>query len=291
MQMVPVDQWARADAQKITAGANVGFPLEGYQISLQWTRFALEQMQTTELATQFIAAQDADVKNLQLQLKTAIFTPTNSTYIDKFVNGLLLPVKAFLNADGQPIPLGPNGEIFNAGTHTHYLGVSSAGAPTNAEVKALIEHVIEHYAAGQMILNINRQEETKVRAFADFNPFYDNRLTVATTVTRGTANLDPIALYNRPIGIMDGAVVWVKPWVPAGYMFAHLNGAPKPLVMRERMTGSGGLRLMAENENFPLRASTMAREFGVGVWSRPNGAVLDTVTGSSTYTIPTITVT
>ena len=65
-----------------------------------------------------------------------------------------------------------------------------------------------------------------------------------------------------------------------------MRGAPKPLVMRTPTMGGGGLRIMAANEQFPLRAETMQREFGIGVWNRSNGAVLDTTTGAGTYTTP-----
>lgn len=290
MVMQAVDEWGVADSQKLTAGANIGFPLRGYQVTIQWTRWALETMMTSELAAQFTGAQDADVKNIQLQLKTAIFSSTNTTFLDKLVNNLALPVKAFLNADGAPIPLGPNGEVFNGSTHTHYLGVATGGSPLVSEVTALIETVIEHYATGQPLLYINRAQETAVRGMTGFYPYFDNRLTVATTLTKGDAALNPIALYNRAIGILDGAEVWTKPWIPAGYMFAYMNNGSKPLVRRVRANTNAGLRIMADNEQFPLRANTMAREFGVGVWNRPNGAVLDCTTGSSTYTIPTITV-
>jgi hypothetical protein len=291
MVMLPADQFSRVDAQKLTAGSNIGFPLAPYQVSLQWTRFSLERMQTNELAVQFTAAQDADIKNLQLLLKTAIYTPTAYTFVDNLVNGLLLPVKPFLSADSQPIPLGPNGEVFNAATHTHYLGVASAGAPTQAEVYSAIETVIEHYATGQPTVAINRADETKIRAFAGFQPYFDSRVSAASTITRGTAGLDPIALYNRAIGILDGAEIWVKPWAISGYAFTWMRGAPKPLVIREEPNAPAGLRMMADNEQFPLRANTMQRVTGVGVWNRPNGSVLDMATGSSTYTIPAVTVT
>jgi len=286
MQMDEMDEWGVPDAQKVAAGANIGYPLRIYGITLQWTRWTLEKLMTQELVAAFTAAQDADVKNLQKQLKKAIFTPTNSTFQDKLTNGLLVPVKAFLNADGQPVPLGPNGEVFNASTHTHYVGCATANAPTEGECKALIETVIEHYATGQPIIMINRAQEPLFRGFASFAPYYDNRVTVATTITRGTAELDPIALYNRPIGIFDGAVVWVKPWMSSGYFFAHMMGSDKPMRMRQQQP----LRIMADNEQFPLRANTMARVMGIGIRNRANGAVLDTTSGSGTYTAPAITV-
>jgi hypothetical protein len=290
MQMVEVDEYGVADSQKIPAGANIGFPLRPYQVTLQWTRFALEQMMTQELAAQFTAAQDADVKNLQYQLKKTIFTPTDYTFVDKLVNGLNLPVRPFVNADSEAIPVGPNGEVFTASSHTHFLGVTTASTPLVADVTALIETVIEHYATGQAYLFINRAQEATVKAYTGFQAYYDNRVTVARDITFGNAPLDPIALYNRAIGILDGAEVWTKPWCPAGYFFAFMDNGSKPLCLRERANGTSGLRIMADNEQFPLRANTMQREMGIGVWNRTNGAVLDGVTGGGTYTVPTITV-
>jgi len=289
MIMQKVDEYARVDAQKVPAGANIGFPLDPYQISLQWTRWYMEKAMVSELAAQFIAAQDADIKNLQSLLKQAVFSPTNYSFVDKYDKGLLLPVKAFLNADGAVVPLGPNGEVFNAATHTHYIGCGTANAPTAGEVKALIETVIEHYATGESFLFLNRAQEPIVRGFtADFFPFYDAAVTVALTAQRGDAALDRTALYNRAIGRLNSCEVWVKPWVPAGYMFTWMRGAPKPLVMRTPLgAGGGGLRIMAANEMFPLRAETMQREIGVGVWNRSNGAILDATTGGGTFTVPT----
>jgi hypothetical protein len=292
MQMVKVDEWARADAQKVTAGANIGFPLDPYQVSVQWTRFALERMMTQELAAQTTAALDSDLKNTQLLIKTAIFPTLDSTFIDKLGNGLILPIRPFLNADADPVPIGPNGEVWPPSTHTHYKGVATANTPTVGEVKSIIETVIEHYAAGQPLLYINKAQESTIRGYtADFAPYYDSRLTVATTQTRADGSLDPVALYDRAIGILDGAEVWTKPWMPIGYMFSFLRNSMKPLVMRVPAVGATGLRLMADNETFPLRAQTMQRVTGVSVWNRPNGAVLDCVTGSNTYTVPALSVT
>ena len=291
MQLVRMDQWARPDAQKVTAGSNVGFPLEFFGMSLQWTRWALERMRTDELAAQVTGAMDADLKNIQLLFKTALFTPTNSTFVDKLSGTFLqLPIKALVNADGAPLPVGPNGEVYNASTHTHYLGVATGGIPLVSEVAALIETVIEHYASGQPLLYINRAQETTVRAMAGFAQYFDNRVTAATTITRGDGELNPVAIYNRPIGILDGAEVWTKPWIPAGYMLAFMDNGLKPLAWRGPEVGSGEFRLLAENEQYPLRAQSWGREIGVAVWNRPNGSVLDCTTGGGTFTQPVLTV-
>jgi hypothetical protein len=125
MAMDEVDEFGRADAQKIPGGVTVGFPLRLFQESVQWTRKFMQNATTTELAAQFTAAQDAHILRLQRQIKRAIFTATNYTFTDKLVDNVDLAVKAFVNADSASIPNGPNGETFDGTSHTHYIGFNS----------------------------------------------------------------------------------------------------------------------------------------------------------------------
>jgi hypothetical protein len=288
MAMDPVDQMGRADAQKVTAGVTVGFPLRKYQASLQWNRDYFEVTTAQELAAQFQAARDADILAVTRELKRAIFTPTNSSFVDVLIDSVTLPVKAFVNADSAALPVGPNGETFNGATHTHYLGTASFVA---SDLSALIFTVIEHYGRGNPVVLINRAQEAAVRAFTGFNPYFDMRIQPADTTQRAVGSLDQTNLYNRAIGVFDAgsgaAEVWVKPWVPANYICCYLRGVAVPLVRRIRNAARGALRLVADNENFPLRAQTLEREFGVGVWQRTAAAVL--YTAGTPYVAPTIT--
>lgn len=283
MVMDELSEFGTPDAQKISAGTTVGFPLRKYGLAWQGTLNYFKVATGQEVAEQFVAAQDADLQAIRREIRRAIFTPTNSTFVDRLVAGVSLPVKALVNADSAALPVGPNGETFNAATHTHYLATASLAA---ADLIALIETVIEHYANGQAIVFINRAQEAAVRALTGFVGYLDSRIIPATTANVGRGALDPNMIYNRAIGIFNGAEIWVKPWVPSSYMFAYLNGVPKPLCMRTRneRAGSGDLVLEFEDEEHPLRARVMAREFGFGVWSRTNGAVL--YTGGGSYTAP-----
>jgi hypothetical protein len=56
--------------------------------------------------------------------------------------------------------------------------------------------------------------------------------------------------------------------------------------MRERFAGTGDLVIAAEDEEYPLRARSLEREMGVGVWNRQNGAAL--YLSNATYAIPVI---
>lgn len=282
MQMDEIDQWGTPDAQKIAAGSPVSFPMKLYGLAVQWNRKFMQTATAQELAEQFVAAQDADLNAIIREIKRAIFTPTNATFNDKLVDNVALAVKALVNADGAPLPLDPNGNAFNAATHTHYLATGTLAA---ADLTALVLTVIEHFANGEAVVYINQAQEGAIRGFAGFAPYVDARIVQPTTAAATTTPLDLINIYNRAIGLFGGAEIVIKPWVPAGYLFCYLRGQPVPLAMRVRLAGGGNLEIAAEDEAHPLRARVLEREFGIGVWNRTNGAVL--YTGGATYVAPT----
>lgn len=288
MVMNKIDEFGRSDAQKLAAGVTVGFPLELNDINLQWTRTFFENATGAEIAAQVQGAIDAHHNAVIRDIKLAIFTPTNTNnYIDRRVDNVALQIKALVNADSAAIPVGPNGESFDGVTHTHYLA-RAGGSLVASDVVSLLNTVREHFGTGTQYLYINQAQEATVRGFtANFTAYLDARIIGATNANQAQGRLDPTNMYNRAIGIFDGAEVWVKPWVPANYMFSWVDGAPVPLVMRERRIGSFMLRLMAEDERHPLRARAWEAEYGIGVWTRTNGAVL--YTGGTTYTAPVIT--
>lgn len=284
--MQELDQWGQGDAQKVTAGVSVDFPLRRYGDSLQWTRQWMMSNTVAQLAAEVSAIMDADRLNFIKQVKRAIYFPTNTTFIDKLgmPAGISLNIKAFLNADSAGIPVGPNGEVFVGSSHTHYLATASMIA---ANLAALILTVQEHYNTGVPIVYVSSTDEAAVRALTGFVPAVDPRLIQATTVTRPAQGLDMANLYDRFIGYFGAAELYVKPTAIAGYLFAYVQGQPAPLVMRvPTFGGLDQLSLMAEDERYPLRARTYERQFGVSVWQRMGGAVL--YTGSGTYAAPSL---
>ena len=287
MNMETVDEGGSPDAQKISAGATVGFPLRLYGIALQWTRKYLQNATVAEIAAQTIAARDAHIRAADREIKRAIFGSANFTFVDVLIDGVSLAVKRLLNADSAPIPQDPNGNSFNAATHTHYLATA---ALVVADLVSLVETVTEHFGNGEARVYINRAQEAAVRALAGFVPYTDARIVSADNVTRALGSLNANLLYNRAIGIFTSggvtAEIWVKPWPPASYMFSYIAGAEKPLRRRTRAAGSGGLVLQAADEAHPLRAQSFDAEFGIGVFERRNGAVL--YTGGGAYVVPTI---
>lgn len=287
MTMTETSEMGRPDAQKVAPGAVAGFPMRSYQGSIQWTRKYFLNASVAEVMGQVTAMTDADRNRVILEIKRALFTPTNYTFEDHLVdhlNQIPLAIKALLNADGLGIPAGPNGEIFDGTTHTHYLATASLVV---ANLVAALETVLEHYSAGEAVIYINRAQETVVRGLAGFNALIQANIVPATTAPAILSpRFDTIQLYNRQIGDFNGAEVWVKPWVPSGYIVIWIRNQPKPMVIRSRTATSNQLVLAIEDEKYPLRARTYEREFGVGIWNRMAASVL--YTGGGTYTAPTL---
>ena len=271
-------------------GTDIGWPLRAYQVALQWTRLFFEEKTLAEFTKQFDAITTGDVKRLEREIKRAFFRPTNYTFVDKRVDYVSLPVKALVNADGAPIPRDQFGNSFDGSTHTRFLGT---GSLADANVQALVDTVIEHGTNGQVVIYCNRAQEASIRVMASFDPYPPELIrpgggSTADVAIGGTERY--FELDDRPIGVWDGAiVVWTKPWVPANYILCLALDSPggKPLRFRtKRGAGKGDLRLMANDEQYPLRANLFQREYGIGVWNRTSAAVL--YTANATYAAPTL---
>lgn len=286
--MQEMDQWGSPDAQKVTAGVTVGFPLRRYGDALQWTRQAQMVMSVDQLAAEVDAIATADRRNIIRAAKVAIFNSANASFVDKLGGGpsnppnVTLALKALVNNDGANLPVGPNGETF-ATSHTHYLANATL---TAAAVLNAIVTVQEHYNQGVPVIYISSTDETAFRALTGFVADVDARIVQPQTATYTTTPVNIANMYDRRIGLFNGAEVWIKPWMIANYLFVYVRGAPVPLVMRVPERGSPDLELVYDDERHPLRARGYQRMFGVSVWNRTNGAVLQFNNG--TYQIPSI---
>lgn len=278
------NEYSIPQAQKsAVTGDNLGFPLIGWQTGLQWTRKYFARKTVQEIAEEMQGVTDGDIDNIYGKIRKAIFTPTDYNFVDVEVDNYVIPVKAFFNADGMFIPPDQFGNTFDGNTHTHYLATDTL---TAANVQALVDTVMEHVNTGTCVVYINRGNETAVRALTGFIPYNDARIIPANNTVQARETLTPNNVNNRAIGLLAGAEIWVKPWIPANYMFAFNPTVAKPLAYRVPENESGDLALEFTDEQYPLRAESFDRVFGIGVWRRQNGAVL--YFGGSTYVTPTL---
>lgn len=288
MTMIEGDQYSRPDVQKMAPVPTImGFPLKRKQVGWQVTRDFMTNKTLGDLEQLATGTMDADKRDMMTTIRTTLFNPVNNTsYVDRLVDGAPFPVRSFVNADGAYIPPDQYGQTFNPATHTHFLGATTANVPSTADMDALLGTVVEHYNFGTPVFYINRGQENTFRGFTGkFYPYADPRVTYGFNQDRALGKtLDNMDIYNRAIGIYGQSEVWIKPWVPAGYVFCFNPSAPKPLRMRTRNAQNSGLHVAAELEIYPLRAQFMEREYGMAVYERTNGACLDTI--HTTYTAP-----
>jgi hypothetical protein len=283
--MTPVDEYGRAPTQKLGPNGQVAFPLGLYQFAIGWTRTWEQEKTPADYARATIAAEIAHRKRIINEIKRALLLSANYAFVDDLVDNIPFTIRRLTNADSQPIPLGPNAEVFDGTTHTHYLATAAFSA---TDANALINTVVEHGHGGQVRVYINKGQEAAWRALTGFQPYLDARLVLGTQANQvGSPRLDLTRLDNRAIGIFGSAEIWVKPWMPSNYALAFDVAYPgKPLALRERVAGSMDLKIAAEIDAHPLVARYMESKFGLGAWQRTNGAVLYSAGGS--YTDPVI---
>jgi hypothetical protein len=288
VDMIDADEFSRPDVQKSQESpTGLGIPLYGKQIAWGVTRLFMQNRTVGDLDQLLTNITDADKRDLLKTIRRTLFNPTNNTsYVDRRFDkasfSTTFPIRAFLNADSATIPRSPYGASFDSSTHTHFLGTSSFA---NTDLDAGINTVNEHYLTGVPRIYISKSVETTVRGFTGFYPYYDARLRVGDNTTAAlNQNLDMTNTEDRAIGVYGPAEVFVKYWVPSGYVFFYNASAPKPLGMRTRDAMQGNLHVAADLEIYPLRAQFMEREYGLAVIERTNGACL--LTSNATYSAP-----
>jgi hypothetical protein len=286
LEFQEADEFTRSHTQKVITGSVVEFPLKAFQASIGWTAQFFRNKSVADLAATQVAAKAGHVQSILSALKRAVYGASNYVWNDYRVDGIDLQVRRFLNADGEAIPMGPNGEIFDPLTHSHYL---FSNGLTNAAAIALVSTVVEHHQDGQPIVFINTADEAAWRALADFKPYIDSRLSIPTASSTPLTRLNPFRANDRAIGLFGAAEVWVKPWALSNYAFCtDTRSELKPLVIRTRSGSGPVLDTVGTNVLFPQQAEYMESEYGVGTWTRTNGAVLYHAGGAVAYVSPVI---
>jgi hypothetical protein len=274
---VEADEFTRAHTQKALTGSVVEYPLRGYQFAIGWTQAFFENKSVADMAATFAGVQRGHFSSVRRSIQRSLFQATNYTFNDYRVDKMDLAVKRLVNADGADIPEGPNGETFNAATHTHYLATA---ALTNNDAKALVATVQEHARDPRPVIYINTADEDAWRALTDFKAYTDVRLHPNANVsTEPVKRLDPFPANDKPIGIIRAAEVWLKPWAITSYPLC-IDTNRRPLAMRLRKGNTLGLKTAAKLGMFPLYAEYMESEFGFGAWDRTAAAVLYTAGGA-----------
>lgn len=330
VNMMQLDAGGIPTAQKVyVIGSNQGWPLRRFGIGLQWNNEYWAQKDMKQFANQLEAILTADKKLLASRIRRAFLKSTGETFVDFLKDQMPLPVKPLINADGTAIPPNPYGVTFDNSNHTHYMYCGSGNADSGSaaftdtgntawnnsstaaskahNLDAMLANLREHYTDGSNIFLVS---QTEAAFFAPANGngsqipgFQKAEYTVIKPsqnrdVLQGLGFYNPENSYDRFIGVYDGTEVWVKPWVPAGYVLLFNVSAPKPLQVRVNDTtglpgttvngsnsmGGGDLRMVFEYQPYPLYAQAMVRDFDVAASTERQNGVAMFVNSASAYT-------
>jgi len=280
---VEVDEYGQSPTQKDVPGYFLGFPLKRIQFAIGWTKQWLKNAKAADVAVRNAIAQGAHLRRKRYELQKAIFTPTNYTFLDHLVDKAAIEVKAFVNADSKPIPNGPNGEVFDGATHTHFDGSATL---TAAAVTAQIADITEHRNGATVRIHINTADVATFEALAGFVKLPMPYIVPGTSADHSARPMDITKQDNRQIGWFNGAEVWTKPWVPPFYSVAVDIAAPqKPLVRRVEQSDRG-LHIAGEVESHPLQAEFAEWFYGFGAYNRLAVHVLKF--NNATYSAPAL---
>lgn len=283
--MVELDELGRAPTTRDVPSYLLGFPLRRLAFATGWSKQWEKNATPADYAIKNQGAQMADLRMARRLLKIALYNPTNVTYKDHLVDNAPVPVKAFVNADAQPIANGPNGELFDGTSHTHYTGAASLSAVT---LQALINNVAEHRNGVAIRVYLNYADVATVSALTGFIPLQVPYVSINMSANQvADPRLDISKLDNRMIGLFGQAEVWTKPWAVANYAVACDVAAPQKPLVRRVETNDQGLYIAAEVDAHPLRAQYIEHFYGFGAWNRTAVAVLQF--NNASYSAPTIT--
>lgn len=285
----------KPDDSKIVVEYPIGFPLTRHGNGIGYTRDWLASNSTKQLAAQYDAARSGDMLKIQSKIRRALYYPISrpvfnpdgtkntSAYVDRLqAPNVPLPLYPLLNADGNAVPIGPNGETFDPTTHQHYMASdwTSITDPSARDgiMQTACQNLIEHKITGGVMLAINSSDVSKVKALPEFQQRFDETVHVGIGVTYAEGDLDILNFNNRCIGTYLGFEVWVKPWTFPGYIVPMATGddeAGRLMVWRTRKDGLwADFNFREQGVSFPLIDNVMTRDGDCSVWMRHLAVVL-----------------
>jgi len=291
IRMVRGNEYSNPLVSKVRTGTTMGFPLEKSEAAVQWTTRALEEMSLAKFQLTVRAILLGDVADFRTTLMNAIFNPTNDEdYEDYMVDYRSIPIYAFLNGDGKPVPAAIDGTLFDPDTHNHYMYATELD---RTAVRSALTNLREHGTSGRVRIFISNAFVQAFFNFASDGSFYAFPQANVVDPNRAYAvgeTLDFENQYNRNIGYFDGALVTVRSWVPQKYLVVADLGQPgdKPLAYRVMPGGRNAeLGLRYEHRTYPLHAEVFDRYYGIAPWQRHKVVVLYIDSAATEYVAPT----
>lgn len=284
-EMMESDEFSRGVAGVAGGGSDVAYPLRKFDVNVGWTYDYLKEATPADIARAIQGIQKAHLQKIRLEVRRALYKPTNYTFNDNLIDQAALAVKRLYNADSVPIAEGPYGATFDGATHTHY---NANATLTEAALDAAIDDVQEHFSESSIAIITTSTNVSDFEGLASYESLRGNLNVPAEDADRPIQRIDATVTDNRIVGTYRGRFnVWTKPWALDNYALVLNVAGDRPLKRRQRRQSSlRGLRMRNMDETLPMRVESFESEFGFGAWDRAAAAVLQFDNG--TYQDPAI---
>ena len=280
--MQTASEFSRPGAIKRSGEIDVAYPIEDARDQIAVSDIALAYMNGAQLDAHVQSVQTRYVNWKRYHILRSLLNKTNETFSDPMRGSLTIRRLANGDSTNYPPVIGSASEA----TENHYSGINNATISDSYNPFALASaDLSEHFGEGQKVSFINSAQEANTKALTDF---YD---AVPQYVTFGAdkdfATINGVMAPGRFIGSANQMAIFVWDWVPSGYTIHLDTNQPKPLKRRLDVPESlRGLRLVANQTEFPLNESFWRAREGFGVANRLNGVAIQ-ITASTSYTTPT----
>lgn len=285
---------AQSMAVKANGGWDVAFPLEDFGAQYGGDDVALAYMTLPELDMHLQTIRNQDIATRRDEILRALFVNTARTFLDNtnYTQTPELTIQPLANGDTVVYPpvLGSNDEA----QENHYIESNYAATdidddndPYGLARNELEEHFGAPTGFGNVVSFIHPDEVPETQLMSEFIPVPDNMIRMGADAD--IPSMLP-TVPGRIIGRVNGAWVSEWRWIPSGYTLNIDLDAPPPLMERIDPPETGlqpGLRLVSENQSFPMQMSHYRNRFGIGVANRLNGVVIELANGGG-YTVPVV---
>ena len=288
-------------AKKATSSWDVAFPLESWGAGLSADRVAWAYMTLADLDRHLNSVFMANANTVRREILRALFNNTAATFSDPLRGDLT--IQRLANNDGTVYPPVLGSDVDTTGYNAYlasgyvYTAIDNTHNPIPTIVNSLEQFFGTPTGGSPVVVFCNNEESPYFEALTEFVPFTLN--TVIPGDDRDTVNVgsiprevfdpsDPRRNTWRVLGTINGAVIVEWRAIPATYLLGIHVEAPKPIIQRIDLAGTGltpGLQLVKTNDVTPFTSSYYDNRFGMGVGNRLNGVVMQLTAGG--YTVPT----
>jgi len=281
----------RSDDVRPSGSYDVAYPVYDFGDAFEYNDVDFAYMSPQEFQDYIDGVIARSNNTYRFEVLTRLFKNTTTTFTDDQWGSLTVQPLA-ITSDGVVYP--PLQGAAAEATAQHYLesgytvaNISDTNNPIKTNADLLISTFGRRTGGIPIATLIDTASRSYIEALSDFVPVQPTGVRSGDAADWSTI---PANVPGEIIGHTNSSWVSVWDFIPATYMVSVPLEEARPLVERNDLAGTGldgGLRLVAQETNFPINYDQWRWRFGIGTRNRRGAVVMEVAAGGS-YTIPTV---